>query len=67
VIVFLASLEMFGSGAGFLSLALLVFEPNVIIAGRWQWLRRWSRGTGVVDGEVAKEDVALRSPVNLTE
>jgi hypothetical protein len=30
VVVFMASREMFGAGAGFLSLALLVFEPNVI-------------------------------------
>jgi len=30
VVVFLTSQEMFGPGAGFLSLALLVFEPNVI-------------------------------------
>jgi hypothetical protein len=35
--VFLAAREMFGLGAGFLSLAMLVFEPNVIAHNAFYW------------------------------
>jgi len=35
VVVFLAAREMFGTGAGFLALTLLVFEPNLLAHGAY--------------------------------
>ena len=35
LLVFLAAQEMFGTAAGFLSLAILVFEPNLLAHGAW--------------------------------
>jgi 4-amino-4-deoxy-L-arabinose transferase-like glycosyltransferase len=35
LLVFLAAREMFGTGAAFLALALVVFEPNLLAHGAW--------------------------------